>query len=109
MHAAELCNGVVAVVEEHALVQLLGTVETDRRVDGVVAAHVEIADELVEEQTPQRLVAAAVPSKEGALDHFGQIDEREHRTVEVGEVPAQHIGLVRGEGLRDVHSHDRPL
>ncbi len=109
MHAAELCDRIVAVVEEHPLVEFLGTVESDRCVDGVIATHVEVADELVEEETPQRLVAAAVPGEEGALDDFGQIDEGEHRAVEVGEVPPQHICFVRSEGLRDVHSHDRPL
>ncbi len=106
MDSAELGDRVVAVVEEHPLVQLLRAVEADRGIDRMVAAHVEVADELVEEQAPQRLVAAAVPGEQRALDDFGQIDQREHRTVEVGEVPAQHIGFVRGEGLGDVHSHE---
>jgi hypothetical protein len=53
MHAAQLGDGVVAVLEEHLLVQLLGSFEPDRGVDRLVAGHVEIAHELVEEQTPQ--------------------------------------------------------
>ncbi len=109
VHPAELCDRVVAVVEEDTLVELFGTVEADRCVDRVVAADVEIADELVEEQAPERLVTAAVAGEERPLDHLWQVDESEHRTVEVGEVAAQHIGFVRGEGLRDVHSHDGTL
>ncbi len=55
MHPAELGDGVVAVLEEHLLVQLLGAPQSDRGVDGVVAADVEVADELVEEQPAQAL------------------------------------------------------
>ena len=58
MHAAELRDGIVAVLEEHARVELLGALQTDRRVDGEVAGEVEIADELVEEQAAQALVGA---------------------------------------------------
>ncbi len=58
VHTAELRDRVVSVVEEHPFVELLGTVETDRGVDGVVAADVEIADELVEEEATQRLVGS---------------------------------------------------
>ena len=105
----ELGNRVVAVVEEDTLVQFLGPIETDRCIDRVVAADVEVADELVEEETAERLVAAAVAGEERALDDLGQVDEREHRTIEVGEVATQHIGFVRAEGLGDVHSHDRIL
>ncbi len=106
---AELGDRVVAVVEEHPLVQLLGAVEADRGIDRMVAAHVEVTDELVEEQTAQRLVAAAVAGEQCAFDDLGQIDQCEHRAIEVGEVPAQHVGFVRAEGLGDVHSHEESL
>ena len=109
VNPTELGDRVVAVVEEHPLVQLLRPVEADRGIDGMVAAHVEVADELVEEQPAKRLVAAAVPGEQRALDDFGQVDQREHRTVEVGEVSTQHIGFVRAEGLGDVHSHEESL
>ena len=56
---------------------------------------VEVADELVEEQAPQALRAAAVAGEQRALDDLGQVDQCEHRAVEVGEVPAQHVGFVR--------------
>ena len=94
MHAAQLRHRVVAVVEEHALVQFLGTIEADRRIDRQVAGHVEISDELVEEQAPQRLGTAAVPSEQRALDDLRQIHQREHRPVEVREVPAKDVTLL---------------
>jgi hypothetical protein len=47
---AELGDRVVAVVEEDPFVEFLGPVEPDRGIDGVIAAHIEITDELVEEQ-----------------------------------------------------------
>ena len=102
---AELGDGVVAVLEEHLLVQLLGTLEADRRVDGVVAADVEIADELVEEQPAQALRAAAVAGEQRALDHLGQVDEREDGPVEIGEVAPQRVGLGGRELLGDVDRH----
>ena len=55
VHPTQLGDGVVAVLEEHLLVQLLGSLQTDGRIDRLVAADVEVADELVEEQTPQLL------------------------------------------------------
>ena len=103
--AAELGDRVVAVVEEDPLVQLLGPFEADRGVDRLVAGDVEVAHELVEEQPSQRLRAAAVAGEQRALHDLGKVDEREHRTVEVREVPAQYVSLVRGEGFGDVHSH----
>ena len=55
VHATELRDGVVAVLEEHAVVELLGAAQPDGRVDGEVAGEVEVADELVEEEAPQAL------------------------------------------------------
>ena len=109
VYPTELGDRVVAVVEEHPLVQLLGAVEADRGIDRMVTAHVEIADELVEEQAAERLVAAAVSSEQRALDDFGQVDQCEHGTVEIGEVSTQHVGFVLAEGLGDVHSHEELL
>ena len=58
MHAAELGDGVVAVLEEHPVVELLGPPQADGGVDGEVAGDVEVADELVEEQPAQALRAS---------------------------------------------------
>ena len=55
VHASELGDGVVAVLEEHAVVELLGPPQADGCVDGEVAGEVEVADELVEEQASQAL------------------------------------------------------
>jgi hypothetical protein len=50
VHATELGHGVVAVLEEDPVVELLGPAEADRGVDRGVAGDVEVAHELVEEQ-----------------------------------------------------------
>ena len=55
MDAAELGHGVVAVLEEDAVVEALGVLEPDRCVDAGVAADVEVAEELVEKQPAQAL------------------------------------------------------
>ena len=107
--AAELGDRVVAVLDEDLLVELLGPRHADGGVDRVVAGDVEVADELVEEQPAQALRAAAVAGEQGALDDLGQVDEGEHRTVEVGEVAPQHVGFVGGELLRDVGGHGGQL
>jgi hypothetical protein len=53
VHAAQLGDAVVAVLEEDPVVELLGALQADGRVDRLVAAGVELADELVQEQPPQ--------------------------------------------------------
>jgi hypothetical protein len=54
-HAAQLGHRVVAVLEEDLLVELLRTGQSDGGIDRLVAADVEIPDELVEEQPPHRI------------------------------------------------------
>ena len=108
VHAAELGDGVVAVLDEHLLVEVLGALHADGGVDRVVARHVEVADELVEEQPAQALRAAAVAGEQRPLDHLGQVDQGEHGPVEVGEVPAQHVGFGGAVVLRHVQRHERP-
>ena len=102
VHAAELGDGVVAVLEEHALVELFRAAQPDRRVDGEVAGEVEIADELVEEQPAQALVGTGVPREQRALHDLGQIDEREDGPVEVREIRPERGRFVVGELLRRV-------
>ena len=103
--AAELGDGVVAEVAEDPLVELLGPLQPDRRVDGRVAGDVEVVDELVEEEPPQALRRARVAGEERPADDLRQVDEREHRTVEVRDVVAEHLALVGGEGLGCVGRH----
>ena len=102
MHAAELRDGVVAVLEEHALVELLGALQADGRVDGEVAGEVEIADELVEEEPAQALVGARVAREQRALHDLGQVDQREDRPVEIREIRPERRRFVVGERLRRV-------
>ena len=98
-------DGVVSVLVEHPLVELLGALEPDRCVDAVVARDVEVADELVEEQTAQALGAAAVAGEQGTLDDLWKVDQGEHGPVEVGEVTPQHVGFPGTELLGDVQRH----
>ncbi len=102
VHASELGHRVVAVLEEHPVVELLGSPEPDGRVDGEIAREVEVADELVEEQAPQALGRARIAGEQGALHDLGQVDEREDGRVEVREVRAQHRLLLVGEALGHV-------
>src|SRR5207237_3805243 len=75
-------------------------------VDRRVAGGVELAHELVEEQAPQALGRAGVAGEQGALDHFGQVDQGEHGLVEVGEVATEDVGLLDREALGDVRGHE---
>ncbi len=94
MDPTELGDRIVAVLEEHPVVELLGPGQAHGGVHPVVAADVEIADELVEEEAPQALAGAGVAGEEGALHHLGQVDEGEHRPVEIGEVAAEDLALL---------------
>ncbi len=107
MHTAELCDGVVSVLEEHPVVELLGPAQTDGGIDGGVTGDVEIADELVEEQAAKALRAAGVAGEQGALHHLRQVHQREDRPVEVGEVAPEDVRLIRRELLGDVDGHGR--
>ena len=46
-----------------------------------------------------------VAGEQRPLDHLGQVDQGEHRAVEVGEVPPEDVGLVGVELLGDVDGH----
>ena len=102
MHPSQLSHRVVAVLEEHPLVELLGAREAHRGVDGLIPTDVEIADELVDEQSAEALGASAVPGEERALDDLGQIHQCEHRSIEVREVATEDVRFLWGELLRDV-------
>ena len=71
----------------------------------LVAADVEVAHELVEEQPAQALGRPGIAGKQGALDDLGQVDQGENRLVEVGEVPAEDLGLVVRPLLGGVEVH----
>src|SRR5206468_7468672 len=95
--AAELRDGIVAVLEEDALVELLGALRPSVAELDVVAVPSSLLplfrrQELVEEEPAQRLRRARVACEERALHDLRQVDEREDGTVEGGEV--------RGEAAR---------
>ena len=107
MDAAQLGHRVVAVLEEHAVVELFRPPQADRGVDGQVTGDVEVAHELVEEQPPQALGRPAVAGEERPFHDLGQVDQGKHRAVEVREVPPEDVGFVGLEVLGDVHGHER--
>ena len=98
VRAAELCDRVVAVLVEHARVQLLGA--RDRRAPAGRLPGLRRADlvgEFVEEQAAQRLGGSRVPREQRPFHGLGKIDEREDVAIEVGEVRREPRTLVRSE------------
>ena len=93
--AAELGDGVVAVADEDALVELgraLALLAVVAR--GVLG---ERAGELVEVQPAQRPRVARVAGEQRALDRLRQVDEREHGAVEAREVRGEAGSLGVGQ------------
>jgi hypothetical protein len=100
VHAAELRDRVVAELEEHPVEQLLGLVHLDV-LEPRDRAGLERFGELVQEQPPERFRRPRVAREERALDHLGQVGQREDRAVEVGEVGREPGSLLVGEVLLD--------
>ena len=73
MDPAELGHRIVAVLEKDALVELLRSGQADGGVDAVVPAHVQVADELVEEQPPQALGRAGVTGEQRPFTTSGRL------------------------------------
>ena len=73
VRAAELRDRIVAVLVEHLRVQLFGAFDADRRRSRRRAR--EIAGELVEEETAQRLRRSRVACEERALHRLGEVRE----------------------------------
>jgi hypothetical protein len=68
-------------------------------------AFAPVVGELVEEQPPHD---ARVEREQRRLDRLGQVDQREHGTVEVREVGAEPLTLGLAEGLdRILHGRTR--
>ncbi len=103
VHPAELGHGVVAVLQEHLVVELLRPGPRPMVVSsGPSERGVDLVGELVEEQPPQALVGPGVAGEQRPLHHLGQVDQGEDGPVDVGEVPLEDLDLVGGEGLRGV-------
>ena len=96
----ELGDGVVAVLDEHALEELLGSSGPGVAVSSTVAGggvETSRAQELVEEKPAKRLGRARVAGEESTLHDLGQVDQREHGTIEVGEIGSEGGLLLAGE------------
>jgi hypothetical protein len=100
VHATELRDGVVAVLEEHPVEQLLGLVDL-HALDARHGAGLELLGEFVEEQAAERLRRARVSREQRALHDLREVDEREHRTVEVREVMRESSAFLVRELLTD--------
>ena len=107
VNPTQLGHTVVAVLEEDLVVQLLCTPQPDGGIDRLVAGHVELSDELLEEQATEALVGTRVPGEESTLHDLGEVHESEDRLVQVREVATQDVGLVRTEFLGGVGGHGR--
>ena len=73
MHSAELGHRVVAVLDEDPFVELLGPLHADGGIDRLITLDVELANELVEEQTPQALVRPGVAGEERPFTTSGRL------------------------------------
>src|SRR5205807_8013592 len=104
--AAELCDGVVAVGDQHPLVEL-GRAPAFLPVD-YRPAIAEPVGELIEEKTTERARVARVAGKQRSLDGLGEIQQREDRAIEAREVRRETLTPRFGESL-DRISHGSPM
>ena len=103
--ASHLADRVVAVADEHPLVEPRRPLALDA-VEGTMALG-HVGGELLEEQPPHRARVARVAGEHRPLHRLGQVDQAEDRPVEVGEVGTQDRLLLGGERLdRIAHEVD---
>src|SRR5206468_10943050 len=99
---------VVAVLDEHALVELLGPSRAGvgvRRAAARGRREAAGAEEFVDEEAAERLRRARIAREQRAFHDLGQVDEREDGAVEVGDVRRESGPLLRGE----LFGHPRPM
>jgi hypothetical protein len=101
----ELSDGIVSELSEDPVVESPGFLQADNRVglaevvgDGP-DAQIGLGDELVEEETPDGLGRSAVSGEERPLHDLGEIDDPEHRAVDIGEEPTEQSSFFVGERL----------
>src|ERR671910_1469859 len=104
--ATHLGDRVVAIADEHALVETGGALSL-LSLEGAPALR-DIGGELVEEEPSQRPGVAGVAREHRPLHRFGEVDEREHGPLEVREVRGKERSLLVGEGLGRV-AHGSPI
>jgi hypothetical protein len=105
MHTTKLCNGIVTVFEEDLVVELLGSTKTNRGIDRIVAADVELAHKLIEKEPSEAFGRPRVPSEQRAFHYLGEIYECKNRPVEVREIATENICLFWAEFFCDVDAH----
>ena len=94
VHAAQLGHRVVAVLDEHVLVEASGAFTADGgRRRGPQRRG--LFRELIEEQAPERLRGARIPGEQRTLHRFGQVHQGEDGPFEVREMPFERGALVR--------------
>jgi hypothetical protein len=106
VHSPELGDRIVAVFNEDSFIKFFCARNADRGIDTFVTRQVEVADELVEKQSPQTFGGAAVAGEESALHRFGQIDQRKNWQVEIGEIAAKNCRLTVAELFWNVDRHE---
>ncbi len=94
VRAAELGHRVVSVADEDPLVQLGRALALAGDVGGDGRQRLR---ELLQEQPPQRPGIARIAREQRALHGLRQVDEREHRPVQVGHVRRQASPLGSGQ------------
>ena len=101
MHAPELRDRIIPIVGKHFCVQLLSALDADCAfADG---AGLHVLGKLVEKQPAQRLCRTRVARKQCAFHGFGQVRQREHGAVEIGEIRGKRASFVWrefGHGVR---------
>ena len=106
VHATELGDRVVAVLEEDPVVELLGPPQARPWRRWTASPEMSSSPTNSSRKSRRRLFErAGVAGEQRALHHLGQVHQREHRAVEVGEVAPEDIRLVGRELLGDVDGH----
>jgi len=99
MGTAQLRDRVVAEAQEDALVQFACALPPAGRKPAARRGGIRLLSDFSEDPPPQRARVARVAREQRALDLLGQVSEREHGPVEVGEERFEQLALARGEAL----------
>src|SRR5207247_8288124 len=99
---------VAPVLEEDALVQVLGAFHPHRSGRVRHAGLGRAPGELVQENTAEGLPRGGIASEQRRFHHFGQVRQSEHRSVDVREVRGERGSFLSRERLEDhFRSHGR--
>jgi len=74
VNGTKLGYGVVAVLEEHFVVEALRLVEPNRGIHRTIAGHIQVLHELIKEEPSERLRAPAVAGEQCTLHNLGKVD-----------------------------------